>query len=340
MRRLLALLAAVAMVVIALVLRDRIGSDDHAEADGAARLTCATELAPVCAALADGRDDVVVEVEEALVTGDRVAASPADGDDLGLDAWLTLAPVAAMSAEARQRALLPPVLGEPTAPLATSPLVVVAWEDRAEILAEACGGEVSWRCVGERAGQPWDALGGPASWGPVAPAHPDADVSATGLLTLAHATASWFERTGYASNDFSEPGFGAWFDQLERSITSFPTPPRTPLDEMLSMGPSTFDLTGSVESVATSAIEGSRVEEDLRVLYPSPMAVAEVVLAPTEGSSAGARLRDLLGSPAGAEALAAAGWQVAEPGTSPVDPGLPRPGVLEALRERWRESVR
>ena len=46
-------------------------------------------------------------------------------------------------------------------------------------MAEHCG-EVTWRCIGEVAGQPWSSIGGDDAWGVVKPSHADAARSASG----------------------------------------------------------------------------------------------------------------------------------------------------------------
>ena len=209
---------------------------------------------------------------------------------------------------------------------------------------------ITWRCIGDNGARPWPDLGGSAAWGVVKPSHPLPDPTATGLFVLSQATASYFDDTSFASNDFDgDPAFGRWFEQLERSIPSFPTPPRTPLDEMLSIGPAVFDLTGSLEALAGPSIARSRDKDRLSILYPSPATVAEVVVAPVTNNSRGARLTKLLQSDEVAALLARNGWRVdGQPFADGVDPaytlpsetGLPRPGVLEALRALWIETIR
>ena len=169
-------------------------------------------------------------------------------------------------------------------------------------------------------------------------------------MILAQASGSYFGRTDFARNDFDgDAGFGQWFEQLERSIPSFPVPPRTPLDDMLSIGPSVFDLTGSLEAAAGPSIARSRDKDRLSILYPSPASVADVVLAPVVDNSRGGRVTKLLQSSEMAGLLAQAGWRVSGQPLAdgldanyspPNDPGIPRAGVLEALRALWIETIR
>lgn len=339
MKRVVAVVAAVGMIVGALWLRGRIddggdGSGGGGGSDRAATVVCVTELAAVCEAVAADRPELEVRVEDEAVTERALVA----GTAADVDAWLTLAPFAQVVNEERRRVGGFPVLDEPGDVLAWSPLVLAVWTDRQAVLTERCGGEISWRCIGEVSGQAWSELGGPATWGPVKPSHPTPETTAVGLLVLGQAAGSFFGTTAYASNDFADPAFRAWFERLERGVPGFPRPPRTPLDEMLSKGPAAYDLTGTTKAEAVPEIERSRDRDRLAVLYPSPTAVAEVVLAPVAGSDAGGRVQQILSSDDASAAFAAAGWQTDAAGR-PADDGLPAPGVLQALRALWNEVL-
>ena len=341
MKRLLALVAAVGMVAGALWLRERLeepGSGGRAgsEAPATTTVVCVTELAPVCTAVADAHPELTVRIEDAAVTETALTASETRPT---IDAWLTFAPFVTIVEEQRQRSGRSPVFDDVAEPLAWSPLVIAIWKDREELLRARCGGEITWRCIGEVAGSAWVDLGGPATWGPVKPGHPTPATTAVGLLVIGQAAGSFFGSADYASNDFTDPAFRAWFERLERSVPALPASPRTPLDEMLSKGPATFDLTGSTEAAAAPSVARSRDRDRLSVLYPSPGATAEVVIAPVAGSDAGGRVQKLFSSDEATATLADTGWQV-DTAARPADDGLPRPGVLQALRSLRAEVVR
>jgi hypothetical protein len=348
-----ALVLAALLIVAAVYVRGRL-DDDSADSNQAgsasdtSTLVCVTELDAVCRELDREHEDLTVRVEDAAVTEATLVATSFDVNDPPFDGWLTLTPFPAMVSEQRGHALLPQALDEPSDVLARSPLVVAIWNDRRDVLATACSAGITWRCIGENAGRAWPELGGSAAWGGVKPSHSLPDATASGLFVLSQATASYFDRTDFASNDF-DPSFGRWFEQLERSIPSFPPPPRTPLDEMLSKGPAVFDLAGSLEAAAGPSIARSRDKDRLSILYPSPATVAEVVVAPVTNTSRGARVTRLLQSNEVAALLAQAGWRVdGQPLADgidaayapPTETGLPRPGVLEALRALWIETIR
>jgi len=356
-KRVAALVAAVAMVVGAVYLRDARSTDGGSgQANGGSArgtLVCATELQAACATIASQHPDLTVRVEEAQVTLTALAKASGDagpnGLDAGLDAWLVPQPWPDMANQQRQQSGSAPILGESTAVLARSPLVIAIWNDRRDVLQQRCGATITWKCIGEAAGSAWGTTPPPSSWGAVKPGHPTPESTAAGLLILGEASASWFGTSSYASNDFSDPAFRAWFTRLERAIPSFPTPPRTPLDDMLFTGPASFDLTGSTEAAAGPAIATSRDSGRLTILYPAPLTTADVVLAPIAGSDAGDRMHKLIESDQTAAALAAAGWRVEgnapAPGLPdqpplPAESNVPRAGVLQALRSLWIEVVR
>jgi hypothetical protein len=353
-RRAGAVVIAGALIVLAVWARGRLdergSSGDGTSTAAPATLVCVTELDSVCRALGQNHSDLTVRVEDEATTEQALVAPSFDPANPPFDAWLTLQPFPEMVSEQRARALLPAALGDTSDSLARSPLVVAVWNDRRAVLEATCAAGFTWRCIGDNAGRSWADIGGSVVWGSVKPSHSAPDTTASGLLVLAQASGSYFERTDFARNDFDgDPGFGQWFEQLERAIPSFPVPPRTPLDEMLSKGPSVFDLTGSPEAAAGPSIARSRDKDRLSILYPSPATVADVVVVPVADNSRGGRVTRLLQSDELAGLLAQAGWRVdGQPladGVDPTyelpdDPGIPRAGVLEALRSLWIDTVR
>lgn len=335
--RVVALLAAVAMVAGAVVVRDRV-DDDTERRTTTLRLVCATELSAVCEGLAAVEDaEVAVTVEPAATTADRLS-SLAPGREAALDGWLVPGPWPAMVAEARQRGGLEPVLS--TGPvLARSPVVLAVWPERAAVLARRCpAGALGWKCVGEAAGQPWQALGGDAGWGKVKPGHAPSS-SAVGLAVVGAATAAWFGRADLSSAELQDDGYRGWLTALERAM-----PPASgagsPLEAMVVRGPSAFDAVGTIEAEAGPLLARTARPDKPTVLYPSPVATADVVLG-TAAGRAGQLLAELVAGSEGRRALAANGWRV--PGEArargvpttpalPPDSGLPSPGLLEALR--------
>lgn len=338
--RILAIVAAVAMVIGALYARSRI--DDRTERTGTTlRLVCATELAPVCEALADDQGTrVEATVEPAATTADtltkleRGAPSPLHG-------WLVTAPWPTIVAEARQRAGRDALLSAGDV-LARSPVVLAVRADRNQALEAQCKGQSGWKCLGEAAGRPWTELpGGRPEWGRVKPGHPGV-ASAAGLTVMGGATVAFFGgRLELSSTDLDDDAYFDWLSNLERAV---PLDPPSPFQTMLQR-PSAFDAVGALEAEAGPLLVGARNAKPV-LIYPSPVTTADVVLG-TTGGRAGELLADLVSGPSGGRALAASGWRVE--GVSPVagvrtsvqlppTSNLPEPGVLDALRQRVAQA--
>src|SRR4051812_43547034 len=173
-RRLVALLVAVGLVVLAVVIRNGINGGSSSSGK-ALRLVCAPELAKVCNALGAGE----VDVEEPGVTADRLEKA---STDLGLDGWLTPGPWPEIVREARQRAGKDPLLSVGS-PLGRSRVGLAVWPDRLPVLMGPCPNRtLTWRCLGDVASKvQWTAVGGPAAWGAIRFGIPDPTSNATGL---------------------------------------------------------------------------------------------------------------------------------------------------------------
>lgn len=335
MKRLLAVVGAVAMIGGAILVRGLLidgddGSDGGAGvADGDTHLVCATELEAACEALAAEDDSVTFEVEEAGETADRLTAADFQPGESEVDGWLTLNPWPALVSLRADLTNQRDPLGEPSDVLATTRVAVIGPADRTELLVDECdaAGSLSWRCLGEIADDPWETHGASSDQGNVEVGHDDPTVSATGLLALGQATADYFGRSDFASNDFDD-GFRDWLDQLEGSDPGLPLAIQAlPVVEQLERFPNaSWDAVGTLDPAATAAV--GRADGEFTVLYPAPMIVAEAVLAPIRGHEADLDDDDL------AAALEAAGWA---PGPAPQEAETsPSAGVFEALISEWR----
>jgi hypothetical protein len=342
-RRVLAVVAAAAMVAGSLALRSRLDRRET-ERSQVLRLTCSAELEPACRQLEEAGDSrLQVTVEAAGSTAARLVASDADP---GLDGWLVTAPWPDMVDLQRQARARQPLFGSDRPRLARSPLVMVVAKERAAALAPRCpGGTVGWRCLGEAAATEggWAAVGGRPEWGPVKPGHASPGTDGIGALVLAQAVAAWFGRADLSTVDLEDDAFQRWFAALERAV---PASSSSPLTTLLVTGPAAVDAVGTTEAEAGPLLAQSARRDALTLLYPSPMATADVVLATPAGGGPREAVTRAVGGDDGKEALAAAGWRVdgqrrAEgvPDSPPLatGDGLPPPGLIEALRVRWRE---
>lgn len=342
--RLLAFVAAIAMVVGAVAIRDRM-DDNEERAATVVRIVCATELAAACEAIAEDEETgrLEVTVEPAAETAQRLSSGPeAATAARQIDGWLVTAPWPTIVVDARERNGLEPLVSAGPV-LARSPVVLAVWPERGAVLARHCKvPEVTWRCLGDNAGRRWEELGGQTTWGPVKPGHPEVS-SATGLAVVGAATAGYFGRTDVSRMDLeNDDAYRSWLTRLERSIPVS----SSPLEDMLLRGPAAFDAVGAIEAEAGPLLARSERPEKPQLTYPAPVATADVVLGTIPGRRA-ALITEVVAGSIGAKALAASGWRVqgqrrargvpAAP-EIPRTSGLPDPGVLEALRQVVRET--
>lgn len=298
------------MVVAAIVVRRALDDGDASSLadDGREVLVCATDLAAACDALGSG---VEVRLEAAAETAAAIESGTVAAD---VDAWVTTTAwvevVAARSAGG---------IGELTA-VAASPTVVATAPGRFEAIAELCGGQDVWSCLGSAAGRSWADLGDGtnADWRELKVGLTDPD-SATGLSVLASAAVGYFGGTDFAANDPSFLDFEGWLATLaEPSMAGDENPART-----LVTRPGTYSAAGSVAAVA-----GALSPRGVGTIEPATGVSATVVVMalPNRGQPGG------LGS-LGA-ALVDQGWTRTPSGDT--GPTL-KPGVMAALHSLWRD---
>lgn len=315
-KRVLAVIGAVALVLVAIVVRGLIdddrggsgGSDGAPPEDDVLVLACDKELVEVCEAVDGAR---VVEQSSA-----ETSAVIVEGGADDIDAWVTTDVWLEVTAGRTERSL------GTAERLARSPVVVGVVRDRSEAVEALCDGASLWRCLGDNAGRPWSELGGRATWGPLLVGMPAAD-SAVGLSVLSAAAIGYFESSDFVRNDFdTNVGFGSWLSRLtDASEDADPDP----LETMVTRA-------GSYSAAAglRSRLEDLSTSRPLEALEPSPPVDSTLVILDLPGGSEGP-------SPdAMREALTAAGWSAVDgsPGRVLAD------GVAGALLTRWQEATR
>ena len=294
---------AVVMVIAAFLVRERVegDQDEPTAADGGDGLLCPDDLAEVCAATGDAR------AETAGVTADRLV-NATEPSALGADAWVVPSAWARLVVAERTRLGREAIFEIAEPPLASSPVVLAIWADRAEALGEACGRPVDWRCIAEQ-----------ATGAQVRPGADPVD-SAAGLVVAAAQAGELLGRTDYAANDFG-PEFSSLAARLAAGQTA------DPMRTMRLRGPGELTAVGTVGARTTSL---SSTFGEIVVLRDRPTARADVVaLVPTGTELDGDVRRDLT------DALRAAGWGAPAAGPD----GLPADGsVLAAVRTQWTEN--
>jgi hypothetical protein len=338
--------AAVAMVVAAIAIRSRI--DDSSNADGDAQLVCATELSAACLALDDAVGGLEVTVEPAGATYARLTALPdSEVDQPGLDGWLVPGPWPGMVDSTRVRSQLQPVFEPETTRLARSPLAIVVRDDREMVLANGpCAGTVAWPCLGDVAGDDWTDFGGSGTWGTVKIGSTDPTTSATGLLVLAQAASEFLGTTEYSRAELAGDAFLAWVGRLVDSAT----PSASPFEQMLQAFPTAvYDAVGDTEAEAGPQLAGAAPDRRnaFALLYPDPVATADVALALSATGERDDDIEDIAGGGRAREELARSGWRVEDQPRArgvrerpriPATTNLPTdPGVYIALQDSWRQ---
>ena len=331
-RRIGAVLVAVALVAGAVLLRRNVidGGDD--DTDGtvpvtavtstpAAALVCITELQAACEAVAAADDGIAVVVEPASVTLDRLAALP---DDADLPLWLTIEPFPGMLDELRATAGSAPT-GSAVDVLAASQLsVATPTGGRSATLDAACAGVALWRCIGERAGEPWTELGGDASWNTVRPSLGVVERDGVALASFASAVAGYFGTPTVSRSAWeADPAFVPWLRRLAGTVDESAVSAGTPLATM-AIRPA-LDVAATTEA-ERSALGGDRFD----VNYPDPTMWVEAVLSTPDG----VRVPDDLAT-AAADALTASGWSDAATATQAV----PGASTMLGLRALWAEAT-
>jgi hypothetical protein len=335
-RRLLALLVAVGLVFAATMVRARLFPTTGSGSVGGEDLhvVCLREVAAACDAISAA---TTREIEDAATTVERFTQR-----DPGVDVWLTVQPWPELATAARARAGLPELETTTSSVLARSPVVIAARGDRLAVLEQACdGGRLTWRCIGETAGQPWTELDGQQAWGRVKVGLERPETTAEGLLTLSQATSDFFDGQPWTTRSLNSTDYFSWLSDFGAAVQEPTGEP--PLERMLATGGASHEIVGTLEASALPLLRGATeraAQIDVVVRAVEPTVTADVVVAGY--GAVGAAAVDVVAGQVDA-ALEAAGWRVTGstvPADAPVealpsDTGLPSAAALEALRGLW-----
>lgn len=334
--RVAALVVAIGLVLVGLAVRDRGGVPDDpfdaASGDDvaveAAAFACSDDLGELCLALAraagsDLEVDAADRLAKRLVADERLV-------------WLAPRAWADLVDDARGRAGSPPLARAGTA-MASTPLLLVGWQERLAVLADACGVPVDalgWDCVGQQAGREWAGLGGDLRWGRVRPGHAPPDTG----LGLADTAAVLAGRAGlgFTLTDLRDPATATWFADLERAVVDHTPAQGRHLAAMVVQGPAVADV-----AVATGAEVAAFAGRDpsfgpLAVVTPDPLVVVELVVVGTYDDAV-AQAAGLLGLDAAAAVLEQAGWTVGPAADG--EPAVTSGGALTAMRAAWADAA-
>ncbi len=212
-------------------------------------------------------------------------------------------------------------------PVLESPLVLVAWKERAVVLwGDNPNGKLWWR-LREALIDPrgWESYGRP-EWGYIKFGHTTPLTSNSGLQTLLLMTYNYFDKTNglTASDILSDADFREWLVSFEGTISNFGDSTGTYMQEIVAYGPSLYDFVSVYEATAIEQAPNAvgRYGE-LRVYYPPatsvsdhPFCVVQADWVTPENAEAAQIFLDYLTGPE-AQALAL------EHGFRPVDNSIP-----------------
>jgi hypothetical protein len=305
MKRIAALIAAVAMVAGAWAIRSRIDRGPEPPV----RLTCSTELQDVCTELPE--EVATVTIEAPGQTAARLVAAD-EGADPEFDVWLTSGPWPEMVRDQREFDRVPgDVLGDASEVLARSPVVLMVPAEQRAQLESDCGGTVTWPCVLDpNTGIPTGVSGTDRT---------------DGLLSLANAAAGTLGDTRYDSSALEDAAVRSWLGDLRSDGRSLGD--RTALETAL-VQQGRYRAVGALEA---DALRLAATRDDWSPIYPDPMSVAEVRLVPRTGDG-GAEALDRLDRDELVRLLGEQQWRTngGEP-PLPDGTGLPSAGVLNLL---------
>jgi hypothetical protein len=157
-------------------------------------------------------------------------------------------------------------------PVVKTPLVIVAWKERAAVLWGDNPNSHLWTKLHDILINPegWASVGQP-DWGYVKFGHTDPLRSNSGFMTILLMTYNYYGRTsGLSAGDVtSNPDFQKWFLEFEKSISQFEYSTGPLMEKMVAYGPSVYDIVAVYEATAIEQAENAVGRYgDLRVYYP------------------------------------------------------------------------
>ncbi|MBN1875996.1 MAG: substrate-binding domain-containing protein [Anaerolineae bacterium] len=164
-------------------------------------------------------------------------------------------------------------------PVLMSPVVLVAWKDRAEVLWGDNPNGNMWLRMHDALthSQGWEAYEHP-EWGYIKFGHTNPLKSNSGFQTILLMTYNYFGKTsGLTAVDIlSDEAYQQWFIEFESTISKFGDSTGTYMNEIIAYGPSLYDFVSVYEATAIEQAENAigRYGE-LRIYYPPATSVSD-----------------------------------------------------------------
>lgn len=161
-----------------------------------------------------------------------------------------------------------------------TPLVLVAWRDRADVLWGQAPGLALWSDLQTRVTDPqgWAALG-QADWGFVKYGQSDPLRSNSGFMAVVLMTYSYFGKTAGLDNQdvLTDRGFQTWLSDFQNNaVKPFAQSTGPLMTDMIQIGPSRYDLAAVYEATAIEQAENAMGRYgELRVYYPPATVVSD-----------------------------------------------------------------
>lgn len=307
------------------------------------------------------------EINNAVLDGSRkpVIVSPASS--------LQIAALQDASATQLGKSLVNPADTSACRSVVKTPLVLVAWKERADVLWGQQPSASLWKDVHDALGntQGWAAYNHP-EWSYVKFGHTDPLKSNSGFMTILLMTYGYYQKDkGLTSADIlTNPDYQKWFLETEKTIGQFESSTGPLMQKMIIYGPSTYDFVTVYEATAIEQAKNAvgRYGE-LRIYYPSPMLWSDHPFCILNGDwvtpqqTQGAKLfiNYLTSAPVQNVALLKYGFRPVDPSVKLEQPGspfdvyaangfradlsalpeveIPAGNVLNTLREFWARNV-
>jgi ABC-type Fe3+ transport system substrate-binding protein len=220
-------------------------------------------------------------------------------------------------------------------PVVKSPLVLVAWKERADALWGPIPPEEVWNVLHDALLDPkgWETYGHP-DWGYIKFGHTNPETSNSGLMTLLSMTYDYFGKsTGLASSDLlKNADFQKWLMGMENTISKFGDSTGTYMNDIVAYGPSVYDFVSVYEANAIEQAQNAKGRYgELHVYYPRitimsdhPFCLVSADWVTPDQKEAASIFRDYLLSPETQQiALLNHGFRPVEPSIGLTQPGSP-----------------
>lgn len=156
-------------------------------------------------------------------------------------------------------------------PVLKTPLVLVAWSERAEVLwGDEINGDL-WKALHAAVIDPegWASYG-QAEWGYVKFGQTNPLKSNSGFMTIVLMSADYFGQSSLNAGDIlSDQTYQEWFLEFQNTISEFGDSTGTYMREIVAYGPSKYDIVAVYEATAIEQAENAEGRYgELRVYYP------------------------------------------------------------------------